>query len=42
MEHQATMLRFLSDLLGQRATLVDGVYLWHDPVVQMSPTPART
>ena len=42
MEHQATMLRFLTDLLGRRPTLVDGVYLWHDPVVQMSPTPART
>jgi hypothetical protein len=42
MEHQATMLRFLTDLLGRRPTLVDGVYLWHDPVVQLSPTPART
>jgi hypothetical protein len=42
MEHQATMLRFLTDLLGRRPTLVDGVYLWRDPVVQMSPAPART
>jgi hypothetical protein len=41
-EHQGTMLRFLTDLLGRRPTPVDGVYLWHDPVVQMSPTPART
>jgi hypothetical protein len=42
MEHQATMLRFLTDLLGRRPTLVNGVYLWHDPLVQMPPTPART
>jgi hypothetical protein len=42
MEHQGTMLRFLTDLLGRRPTPVDGVYLWQDPVVQMSPTPART
>jgi hypothetical protein len=41
MEHQATMLRFLTDLLGRRPTLVDGVYLWRDPVVHM-PAPART
>src|SRR4029453_17309141 len=32
MEHQATMLRFLTDLLGRRPTLVNGVYLWHDPL----------
>jgi hypothetical protein len=36
------MLRFLTDLLGRRPTLVNGVYLWHDPLVQMPPTPART
>jgi hypothetical protein len=41
MEHQATMLRFLTDLLGQRPTLVDGVYLWRYPVVQLSPPSAR-
>ena len=39
MEHQATMLRFLTDLLGRGPTLVDGVYLWHDPVVHM-PAPS--
>jgi hypothetical protein len=42
MEHQATMLRFLTDLLGRRPTPVDGVYLWRDPVVRMPPAPART
>jgi hypothetical protein len=42
MEHQATMLRFLTDLLGRRPTLTDGVYLWRDPVVQLPPTSART
>ena len=41
MEHQATMLCFLTDLLGRPPTLVDGVYLWRDPVVHM-PAPART
>jgi hypothetical protein len=42
MEHQATMLRFLTELLGRRPTAVDGVYLWRDPVVRMPRTPART
>jgi hypothetical protein len=37
MEHQATMLRFLTDLLGRPPTLVDGVYVWRDPVVELSP-----
>jgi hypothetical protein len=41
MEHQATMLCFLTDLLGRPPTLADGVYLWRDPVVHM-PAPART
>jgi hypothetical protein len=36
------MLRFLTDLLGRRPALVDGVYLWRDPVVHMPPAPART
>jgi hypothetical protein len=40
MQHQSTMLRFLTDLLGKRPALVDGVYLWLDPVVRMPP--ART
>jgi hypothetical protein len=38
MEHQGTMLRFLTDLLGRRPIPVDGVYLWRDPVVRL---PAR-
>ena len=42
MEHQATMLRFLTDLLGRPPTLVDGVYVWSDPVVELSPASART
>jgi hypothetical protein len=42
MAHQGTMLRFLTDLLGRRPALVDGVYLWRDPVVHMPPAPART
>ena len=39
---RAPMLRFLTDLLGRRPALVDGVYLWRDPVVHMPPAPART
>jgi hypothetical protein len=42
MKHQGTMLRFLTDLLGRRPALVDGVYLWRDPVVHVPPAPART
>jgi hypothetical protein len=42
MKHQATMLRFLTDLLGRRPARVDGVYLWLDPVVHRPPAPART
>ena len=42
MEHQATMLRFLTDLLGRPPTLVGGVYVWSDPVVELSPPSART
>jgi hypothetical protein len=42
MQHQATMLRFLTDLLGRRPARVDGVYLWLDPAVHMPPAPART
>jgi hypothetical protein len=41
MDHQATMLRFLTDLLGRPPNLVDGVDLWRDPVVH-TPAPART
>jgi hypothetical protein len=39
MEHQGTMLRFLTDLLGRRPAPVDGVYLWRDPVVHLPPRP---
>ncbi|HEX8134182.1 MAG TPA: hypothetical protein VF880_12250 [Actinomycetes bacterium] len=42
MAHQATMLRFLTDLLGRRPVPVDGVYLWRDATVQMPPGSART
>jgi hypothetical protein len=42
MKHQGTMLRFLTDLLGRRPALVDGVYLWRDPVVHVPPAPAPT
>jgi hypothetical protein len=37
MEYQATMLWFLTDLLGEPPTLVDGVYMWSNPVVELSP-----
>lgn len=30
MDHQATMLRFLTDLFGRPPTRVDGVWLWRD------------
>ena len=42
MEHQDTMLRFLTDLLGRRPVPVDGVYLWQDAKVRLPPGSART
>jgi hypothetical protein len=42
MPHQGTMVRFLTDLLDKRPTLVDGVYLWTNPEVRAPRTPART
>lgn len=33
MPNQAAMVGFLTDLLGREPQLVDGVYLWRDPVV---------
>ena len=42
MPHQATMVRFLTDLLGKRPTPVDGVFLWTDPVVRTPKAPTRT
>jgi hypothetical protein len=33
MPNQAAMVGFLTDLFGQEPQLVDGVYLWRDPVV---------
>jgi len=42
MPHQGTMVRFLTDLLDKRPTLVDGVYLWTNPEVRTPRTPART
>jgi hypothetical protein len=41
MQHQDTMLRFLTDLLGRRPVPVDGVYLWRDATVRMPPGSAR-
>jgi hypothetical protein len=36
MANQAAMVGFLSDLFGQEPELVDGVYLWRDPTVELS------
>jgi hypothetical protein len=36
MPNQAAMVSFLTDLLGRGPQLVDGVYLWRDPVVVLS------
>jgi hypothetical protein len=33
MPNQATMVGFLTDLLGRAPRQVDGVYLWRDPAV---------
>jgi hypothetical protein len=33
MPNQAAMVAFLTDLLGRQPQVVEGVYLWRDPVV---------
>ena len=35
MPNQAAMVAFLTDLLGREPRLVEGVYLWRDPVVEL-------
>jgi hypothetical protein len=35
MPNQAAMVGFLTDLLGQEPELVEGVFLWRDPVVEL-------
>ena len=35
MPNQAAMVWFLTDLLGREPEVVDGVYLWRDPVVEL-------
>jgi hypothetical protein len=36
MPNQAAMVGFLTDLFGQEPELVDGVYLWRDPAVELT------
>ena len=36
MPDQAAMVAFLTDLLGSEPRLVEGVYVWRDPVVQLT------
>jgi hypothetical protein len=35
MPNQQAMVTFLTDLLGQQPQVVEGVYLWRDPVVEL-------
>ena len=35
MPNQAAMVAFLTDLLGREPQVVEGVYLWRDPVVEL-------
>jgi hypothetical protein len=35
MPNQAAMVAFLADLLGREPQVVEGVYLWRDPVVEL-------
>jgi hypothetical protein len=35
MPHQEAMLAFLTDLLDQKPQMVEGVYLWRDPAVEL-------
>jgi hypothetical protein len=36
MPNQAAMLRFLTELFGSEPQQVEGVYLWRDPVPQLT------
>jgi hypothetical protein len=36
MPNQAAMVGFLTDLFGEEPELVDGVYLWRDPTVELT------
>jgi hypothetical protein len=36
MPHRTVMVGFLTELLGAKPELVDGVYLWRDPVVRLT------
>jgi hypothetical protein len=38
MPNQQTMVSFLTDLLGREPEVVEGVYLWRDPVVVLTDT----
>jgi hypothetical protein len=42
MPNQAAMVAFLTDLLGREPQVVEGVYLWRDPVVQPRDTGEST
>ena len=35
MPNQQTMVSFLTDLLGREPQVVEGIYLWRDPVVEL-------
>jgi hypothetical protein len=41
MPNQAAMVAFLTDLLGREPQVVEGVYLWRDPVVELMDRGAR-
>ena len=41
MPNQAAMVAFLTDLLGREPQVVEGVYLWRDPVVELRDRGAR-
>jgi hypothetical protein len=36
MPNQAAMVAFMTDLLGSEPQQVEGVYVWRDPVVQLT------
>jgi hypothetical protein len=40
MDHQATMLRFLTDLFGGPPEPVDGIWLWRNPLAHLPVRPA--
>jgi hypothetical protein len=41
MPNQEAMVAFLTDLLGRKPQVVEGVYLWRDPVVVLEDTTGR-